>query len=42
MYPEENYECKPEPELDPKPDKYPSLAQYWEIIYNKYAYIYTY
>jgi hypothetical protein len=35
MYPKENYECKPEPELDPRPDKYLSLTQYLEIIHNK-------
>ena len=28
MYPEENYESKPEPELDSRPDKYLSLTQY--------------
>ena len=28
MYPKENYECKPEPELDSRPDKYLSLTQY--------------
>jgi hypothetical protein len=35
MYPKEKYECKPEPELDSRPDKYLSLSQYLEIIYNK-------
>ena len=41
MHPKEKYECKPEPELDSRPDKYLSLTQYSEIIYNKYAYIHT-
>ena len=39
MYPEENYECKSEPELNPRPDKYLSLAQYRENYINKQAYI---
>ena len=42
MYPEANYECKPEPELDPKPDKYCSLAQYREIAHtHELAYMHT-